>query len=251
MVTWYRSASDILRTSNNTTPPSTSGIKAEYFNIELVFSTTTPNDTVDNFITENLLMITEPDNSSEINKTKLKQFLQKKKVWEHFRIPEKGYRQMTPDDRFDMLKDYYKYMETHSNQLEASSVGEAAASYINKANVITLSKEGVGANFATTRVAKNDQKAISEISGEPIWNEYGTVISDVNLEKINFRENALLYINQAYLTMQKSERIYYAEYVLLGQIHESSILPSSIPPCVKKMKLNTVDQGMIEALVNF
>ena len=71
----------------------------------------------------------------------------------------------------------------------------------------------------------------NEIAEEQIWKKwryFGQLSSDFNLEKVNFPENALIYINQVYLTVQKSKRIYYAEYVLLGQIHESSMPPSNI-----------------------
>ena len=35
-------------------------------------------------------------------------------------------------------------------------------------------------------------------------------------------------VNQVYLTVQESKKIFYGEYFLLGMIHESSNLPSNI-----------------------
>ena len=40
------------------------------------------------------------------------------------------------------------------------------------------------------------------------------------MEKVNFPENSLIYVNQAYLTIQKSKKIYYRDYYILGQIIE-------------------------------
>ena len=97
--------------------------------------------------------------------------------------------------------------------------------------MVTLTKEGAGSNFSTPFVAENKNESLSEIAGEPIWNifrYFGQLRSDFNLEKVNFPENTLFYINQVYLTIQKSKKILYGEYFLLGQIHESSNPPSDI-----------------------
>ena len=80
------------------------------------------------------------------------------------------------------------------------------AKRIKQASVVTLTKEEAGSNFSTTLVAENNNENLSEIAGEPVWNKFGyfgQLRSDFNLEKVNFPENALFYINQAYLTVQK------------------------------------------------
>ena len=63
---------------------------------------------------------------------------------------------------------------------------------------------------------------------------FGQLRRDYNLEKANFMENALFYINQAYLTVQKSKKIFYDEYFLLGHIHESANPPSNLQSYVCK-----------------
>ena len=164
----------------------------------------------------------------EMDEKKLKQFLMHTKVWEYFRITEEDHNKMPPVDRFEMLKDYYNYMDKRRNQ---EQIETATASRIKNAIVVTLSKKGAGSNFFTMLVAENKDDNISEISGEPIWNKFGyfgQLRTDFNLEKVNFTENGLFYINQAFLTVQKSKKIFYGEYFLLGQIHESSNLPSNI-----------------------
>ena len=113
----------------------------------------------------------------------------------------------------------------------------ATANRINQASVITSTKQGAGSkqNFSTTLFAEckkeNVSGDVSEIAGEPVWKKigyFGKLRTDYNLEKVNFLENAFLYINQAYLTVQKSKKIFYGEYFLLGQIHESANPPSDI-----------------------
>ena len=103
--------------------------------------------------------------------------------------------------------------------------------------MITLTKQGAGSNqnLSTTLVAEskkeNVSRDVSEIAGEPVWKKFGyfgQLRTDFNLENINFPENALLYINQVYLTVQKSKKKLYGEYFLLGQIHESANPPSDI-----------------------
>ena len=46
--------------------------------------------------------------------------------------------------------------------------------------------------------------------------------SDYNMEKVNFPENTLLYVNQVYLTVRKNKKIYYCDYYIIGQIVEVS-----------------------------
>ena len=48
------------------------------------------------------------------------------------------------------------------------------------------------------------------------------------MEKLNFPENSLFYINQSYLAIKRNKKIYYADYFLLGQIIEASNLPQDI-----------------------
>ena len=70
-----------------------------------------------------------------------------------------------------------------------------------------------------------------EIAGERVWKEpgvFGDVRTDNNMEKGNFPENSLIYINQAYLTFQKNKKIYYYDYFIFGQIIEASNPPSNI-----------------------
>ena len=51
---------------------------------------------------------------------------------------------------------------------------------------------------------------------------------DFNMEKVNYQENNLFYINQAYLTIKKNKNIFYCDYFILGQIVESSNPPENI-----------------------
>ena len=56
---------------------------------------------------------------------------------------------------------------------------------------------------------------------ERVWRNFGyfdTRKSDYSMEKVNFPENTLLYINQAFLTVQKSKNIFYCDYYVLGVV---------------------------------
>ena len=131
----------------------------------------------------------------------------------------------------------------------------ANANRINQGGLLTLIKPSGGSesnqNFSTTFVAENvSENASSEIAGEPVWTKFGYFgqqRTDYKLEKVNFPENALFYINQAYLNVQKSKKVFYAEYFLLGQIHESSNQSSNIKNMsVLMTRLNTIILSMIE-----
>ena len=72
---------------------------------------------------------------------------------------------------------------------------------------------------------------VSEIAGKPIWKQdgfFGNDRTDFNLEKVNFPENLLFYVNQGYLTIQKSRKIYYDDYHIIGQSLQIHLLTLKI-----------------------
>ena len=79
--------------------------------------------------------------------------------------------------------------------------------------------------------SENVDGEVSEIAGEPIRKEdgyFGNFRTGFTLEKVNFPENSLFYVNQGYVTIQKSKKIFYADYHVIGQIIESSDPPVEI-----------------------
>ena len=129
-------------------------------------------------------------------------------------MTEEEYKNMSVVDRFELLKDYYNYMDKTTNQ---GQINTATASRIKQPNVVTLT-EGAGSNFSTTVIAENKNENMSEIAGEPIWNRFGyfgQLCSDFNLEKVNFPENALFYVNQVYLTVKLRDVLHNRFFYLL------------------------------------
>ena len=66
-----------------------------------------------------------------------------------------------------------------------------------------------------------NQLGSQEVSGERVWRNIGyfdTGKSDYSMEKVNFPENTLLYINQAFLTVKKNKNIFYCDYYVLGVV---------------------------------
>ena len=102
--------------------------------------------------------------------------------------------------------------------------------------MFTLTKETAAGDsskhFVSKLVAENKVDGEPhETAGECVWQQngyFGAVRTDYNMEKANFPENSLFYVNQAYLTIQKSKKIYNADYFLLGQIIEAMNPPNDI-----------------------
>ena len=66
-------------------------------------------------------------------------------------------------------------------------------------------------NLSTKIVAATFKNEIGseEVSGERFWRNYGYFDarkSECSMEKVNFPENSLLYINQSYLTVKKKKK---------------------------------------------
>ena len=80
-------------------------------------------------------------------------------------------------------------------------------------------------------VANTDNSSENEVSGEKTWSQNGffkEINSNSGMEKVNFPQNTLIYKNQAYLTVQKGENIFYADYFILGQIIFTANVPADV-----------------------
>ena len=90
------------------------------------------------------------------------------------------------------------------------------------ANLVSVTKSATEShkNLKTQIVAANFQKDIGsvEVSEEKLWGSFGFFDAswpDYNMEKVNFPENTLLYVNQAYLTVQKKKKkIHHCDYYI-------------------------------------
>ena len=70
-------------------------------------------------------------------------------------------------------------------------------------------------------ITENDKNGSEEVSGERVWSNYGYFHArklNYLLEKINFPENTLLYINQLYLTVNKCKKIFYCDFFMIAKI---------------------------------
>ena len=81
---------------------------------------------------------------------------------------------------------------------------------LEKANMLLLTKEATEKDSSSkTQLLLSTNSQLSEkISGEQIWKKNGFFFdkrADFNIEKENFPENALCYVNQAYLSIVKEE----------------------------------------------
>ena len=92
-----------------------------------------------------------------------------------------------------------------------------------KANLMSLSRE-----YSDSEKKMRSQYTVSsmEVDGEKhpcekVWKNngyFGELKTDFVLHKKDFPENALLYVNQAYISSKDGEPVIYCDYVLLGQL---------------------------------
>ena len=102
---------------------------------------------------------------------------------------------------------------------------------LEKANMLLLSKEMTDKDRSMKTqllVKPKDDK----LSGEKIWKQDGffkDVRAELNLEKVNIPENALLYINQGFLSTVKSGEIaMYLHNFVIGQLIVTANQPKDI-----------------------
>ena len=117
-------------------------------------------------------------------------------------------------------------------------VGELS-SVFKRASYVSMSKATAknDSNVSTKIVAAKFEKEIGfeEVAGERVWRQNGffdSRKSDYGIEKVNYPENTILHLNQAYLTVKK--KIYYCDFYILGQIVEAANLPEDISTYILK-----------------
>ena len=105
-----------------------------------------------------------------------------------------------------------------------------------KTNLVSMSKATTvnDKNVSTKIVVATFQNKIGskEVSGERVWRNYGYFEarkSDYSMEKVNFSENTLLYINQSYLTVKKNKKIFYCHFFILDKLWSLQTLPRTFP----------------------
>ena len=123
-----------------------------------------------------------------------------------------------------------------------SSVSKA----INKANVISLTKDIVenDKNVETQILeSKCTNKVGNVTSGSRVWSNFGYFseqMSNFNVGKVNYPENAIICINQAYLTIKNNKKMFYADHQILGQIIEALNLPKMLVFVFKERKVKLI-----------
>ena len=101
-----------------------------------------------------------------------------------------------------------------------------------KANLLTLTKQvsNKERNFRAQIVATKEN-TLEKLSGQKVWPSDGyfkSQVTDYNMEKVSYLENALFYVIQAFLTAQKSKKMYYGNHFVLGQVIEAANIPKDI-----------------------
>ena len=84
-----------------------------------------------------------------------------------------------------------------------------------------------GKNISTKIVAARFEENVggTEVSCGKIWEHFGYFSNQksyYNMEKVDYPENTIYYLNQSYLTVKKNKKIYYGNFYILGQIIEVS-----------------------------
>ena len=69
-----------------------------------------------------------------------------------------------------------------------------------------------------------------------VWQEngfFGELKADFSIHKMGFPENALIYINQAYLSSKDGEPVVYCDYVIVGQLITLKSFPDDLDSAVR------------------
>ena len=137
---------------------------------------------------------------------------------------------------------YLRFIKTldNSSASTTTAVDNAVSDAIKLSKQISLTKNisFPEKNIETTIVASEFDDENGQIfSTSRIWPEVGyfnNQLTDFNMKKVNYPENLVIYVNQAYLTVQNSKKKFYVNFYLIGQIIEALNPPENIANYVCK-----------------
>ena len=137
---------------------------------------------------------------------------------------------------------YLRFIKTldNSSASTTTAVDNAVSDAIKLSKQISLTKNisFPEKNIETTIVASEfDDENGQVFSTSRIWPEVGyfnNQLTDFNMKKVNYPENLVIYVNQAYLTVQNSKKKFYVNFYLIGQIIEALNPPENIANYVCK-----------------
>ena len=131
---------------------------------------------------------------------------------------------------------YLRFIKTldNSSASTTTAVDNAVSDAIKLSKQISLTKNisFPEKNIETTIVASEfDDENGQVFSTSRIWPEVGyfnNQLTDFNMKKVNYPDNLVIYVNQAYLTVQNSKKMFYVNFYLIGQIIEALNPPENI-----------------------
>ena len=107
--------------------------------------------------------------------------------------------------------------------------------YFKRVNLVSIAITSTENNqsFSTENVASTFENDIgsTEVSWEKVWCNYGLFDArknDYSMEKVNFSENALIFLNKSYLTVKKNNKMFCCDYFMFGWIIEASTTPQDM-----------------------
>ena len=119
---------------------------------------------------------------------------------------------------------YLRFIKTldNSSASTTTAVDNAVSDAIKLSKQISLTKNisFLEKNIETTIVASEfDDENGQVFSTSRIWPEIGyfnNQLTNFNMKKVNYPENSVIYVNQAYLTVQNSKKMFYVNFYLIG-----------------------------------
>ena len=108
-----------------------------------------------------------------------------------------------------------------------------------KASIFSLSKEiSESDRSVRSKMVVANIEGLQKV-GEQIWEEdgfFGKLNPDYSCHKNDFPENALIYVNQGYLTIKDRDTMIYCDHTILAQIVPFKSVPENIDETIKETK---------------
>ena len=180
----------------------------------------------------NLLSIVNQQ-QTPIDEEKLRILCMRQNIWDHFGIAREDFSALSEAKQLHMLRRFYfDFLPTLSNvKTNLFNIYSSIGSAIRNSTGSTMTKvieNGDDRSEMTVSTVKGEETSKKSIHIWENFGYFGTQSCEFSIEKANFPENFVFYINQAYQSFKHGKKVYYTDVFIIAQIMPLAQQPKDI-----------------------
>ena len=154
-----------------------------------------------------------------IDEEKLRILSTRQNVWDHFGVDKEVFSTLSEAKQLQMFRKFYFDHLPNLSKSNAFNIDSSIGSAIRNSSGLSMRKvikNGDDRTEVTVATVNSKEKVKKSINLWENFGYFGTESCDFSIEKANFPENTIYYINQAYQSFKEGKKIYYNDVFIIA-----------------------------------